>query len=196
MIPFVAIGPGPDYPATADVEQGVQYDFGNLTGTLVVSGGGGTGDAQQSTLLAVQATVNAIASSLGSTPVEVNSPVKQGGAIELKLGDDYLVAATTQLRIPVTDVGGVLHAKLLAATSIVWGAARGRGSAQVTGTVANPAGLSYAANVLTISVEIPRANLAAAEAGFEFDWDLQYTTAGGHRVTPVAGTVTFHYDRV
>lgn len=159
-------------------------------------GGGGSGDASQATLLEVQDTVEAIATSLAGTKAEVNNPVKGAGAIELKVGDDYLVAATTQLRIPITDVGGVLHAKLLAATSIVWGAARGRGSAQVTGTVANPAGLSYASNVLTISVEIPRANLAAAEPGFEFDWDIQYTTAGGHRVTPVVGTVTFHYDRV
>ncbi|MBL8815269.1 MAG: hypothetical protein JNL58_04510 [Planctomyces sp.] len=41
MIPFVAIGPGPDYPAVADVEDGVVYDFGNLEGTLV-GGAGGT----------------------------------------------------------------------------------------------------------------------------------------------------------
>ena len=41
MIPFVAIGPGPDYPAVADVEDGVVFDFSNLTGTLDAGGGGG-----------------------------------------------------------------------------------------------------------------------------------------------------------
>ena len=47
MIPFVAVGPGPDYPAVADVELAVEYDFGNLTGTL--TGGSGSGDALEAT---------------------------------------------------------------------------------------------------------------------------------------------------
>lgn len=34
MIPFVPIGPAPDYPSETDVRSGVDYDFGNLTGSL------------------------------------------------------------------------------------------------------------------------------------------------------------------
>lgn len=37
MIPFIAIGPAPDYPDETEVEDGVEYDFGNMTGTLVVT---------------------------------------------------------------------------------------------------------------------------------------------------------------
>lgn len=65
-VPFVAIGPAADYPAEADVESGVEYDFGNLTGSFA----GGSGDAQEDTsqeilaaVQAVQATVEALTTS-------------------------------------------------------------------------------------------------------------------------------------
>lgn len=44
MIPFLAIGPAADYPTEAQVEAGVDYDFGNFTGEFT-----GGGDALEST---------------------------------------------------------------------------------------------------------------------------------------------------
>lgn len=45
MIPFIAIGPAPDFPDEAEVEEGVEYDFGNMTGTLVATAASDTTEA-------------------------------------------------------------------------------------------------------------------------------------------------------
>lgn len=85
MIPFVAIGPGPDYPAVADVELAVEYDFGNLTGTLVV--GGGPGDAtlaKQEEILSSIAAVKVVTDKL-ATAIVLDGAVYQFTANALEL---------------------------------------------------------------------------------------------------------------
>ncbi len=109
MIPFVAIGPDPDYPAVADVEQGVQYDFGNLTGTLVVSGGGGGGDAtlaNQVTILANQTTIINSIAALGLIALETSPDVVTGMPSSLIIGNDYIDDLNAHIPIYIRDSGG------------------------------------------------------------------------------------------
>ncbi len=109
MIPFAAIGPGPDYPAVADVELAVVYDFGNLTGTLVVSGGGGSGDAtlanQVLILDALDDLANAIAG-LGLIALETDPDVVTGMPETLTIGNDYADSINTHIPIYVRDSAG------------------------------------------------------------------------------------------
>lgn len=60
-MPFLPFGPAADYPAEASVEEGVNYDFGNLTGTFV---GGGPGDALEDTSQEILTVVEALEAKL------------------------------------------------------------------------------------------------------------------------------------
>jgi hypothetical protein len=116
-------------------------------------GGGGGGDAEQDTLLEVQTTVNALALSLAGSSVTVTSRVS-GSEITAYIGDDYKVRSGTELEITVSDTAGALHTKLAAigVSNLYFGASLPRKDpGQITGTISS---LSYAANVLTIAVEI------------------------------------------
>lgn len=110
MIPFVAIGPGPDYPAEADVELGVDYDFGNLTGTLTGGGGGGLTAEQQAQLDAIEAATAQIT----GARLQVVGPVTAAGVITVYQGSNYSVALGTQLTRTVSDSGQLLYDDLTA----------------------------------------------------------------------------------
>lgn len=103
-------------------------------------GGGGSGDAEQATLLEVQATVSAIASSLSGTPINPTGRVASGGAVTLYRGDDHTERSSTQLEIPVSDPAGGLFAKLsdIGVDNLHFGAARGSQAAgAIAGTISD-----------------------------------------------------------
>lgn len=100
MIPFVAVGPGPDYPVVADVDAGVDYDFGNLTGTLT-GGGGGGGDA---TLANQEIIIDLITAALSTiTALETTEGVIVGFPSTLNIGDDYSTTLLNSISIYVRD---------------------------------------------------------------------------------------------
>ncbi len=91
MIPFVAIGPGPDYPAVEDVELGVSFDFGLQTGTLVATGGP-SGSSINSTTAPITRNINeqvpilftwrsASATLTGTVSIGTGAPVALQGAV-------------------------------------------------------------------------------------------------------------------
>lgn len=118
------------------------------------AGGGGTGDAEQATLLAVQTTTNAIASSLSGRVVNVRASVAAGGTVPATIGDDFRVRSGTQLRLPVSDVDGVIAAKFIeiGLENLDFGASLpGKPAGQISGTIA---AITTVDNVTTITVEI------------------------------------------
>jgi hypothetical protein len=128
----------------------------------------GTGDASQATLLAVQATVDAVAASLSGSSVEVVSRVADGGSITLFAGDDMRVRSGTEVSVTVTDVGGVIYTRLdtLGVANLAFGAARPSQTAgAITGTISSlsQAG-SGASQTCTIVIEIVDGGLGLATA--------------------------------
>jgi hypothetical protein len=128
----------------------------------------GTGDASQATLLAVQATVDAVAASLSGSAVEVVSRVADGGSITLYAGDDMRVRSGTEVSVTVTDVGGVIYTRLdtLGVANLAFGAARPSQTAgAITGTISSlsQAG-SGASQTCTIVIEIVDGGLGLAVA--------------------------------
>lgn len=135
--------------------------------TSTACGGGLNGD-QQAQLDYIETQVALL--SAGRSP-QVISPVADGGTITAFIESDYRVRSGTQLRIPVSDAGSVLHTKLTAigVENLAFGAARANKPAgEILGSVAS---LSYASSVTTISIEI-----TACGAGLrpdEFIWQIQ-----------------------
>jgi hypothetical protein len=128
----------------------------------------GTGDASQATLLAVQATVDAVAASLSGSAVEVVSRVADGGSITLFAGDDMRVRSGTEVSVTVTDVGGVIYTRLdtLGVANLAFGAARPSQTAgAIAGTISSlsQAG-SGASQTCTIVIEIVDGGLGLAVA--------------------------------
>jgi hypothetical protein len=117
------------------------------------AGGGGTGDAEQATLLEVQETVDAMAVSLAGAQVRVTRRVS-GSSMTAYMEDDFRVRSGTALSLTVTDPAGALHAKLnaIGVAFLDFGASReNKPAGEITGTIES---IAYAANVLTISIEI------------------------------------------
>lgn len=167
MIPFLPFGPAADYPAEAEVEEGVEYDFGNLTGTFEGVAGGLT--LEQAAQLA---RIEAQTSKLSGAPVTVNGNVKPGGQIVLKHGDDHTVALGNAVIVPVDDVGGALHTLMAAVgvgnLEIV--AIRGTDTtSQIAGTVAS---LSYALNVLSVTLQFTAAETSKGVVGPIYNYDV------------------------
>lgn len=114
---------------------------------------GGSGDAEQATLLAVQTTVNATAIALAGTRITVQSRIV-GGTIYATLGDDYKVRSATQIAIPVDDATEALYEKLtvIGVDYLDFGAARPKSAAsEISGTIAS---ISKSGGTTTIVVEI------------------------------------------
>jgi hypothetical protein len=139
------------------------------------SGGGGSGDASQTTLLEVQGTVNGIAASLSGTTVSVSSRVSAAGEITLWAGDDCRVRSGTQIDVTITDVGGAIYTRLsgIGLPNLVWGAARiVQPAGAITGTVAalTQAGAG-ASQTLKLSIEITGggSDLRAAD---DYTWQI------------------------
>lgn len=165
---------GVGYNETTDSQEAIR-DRGDAA-WITGSGGGGTGDAEQDTLLEVQTTVNALALSLAGTSVTVTSRVS-GSEITAYIGDDYKVRSGTELEITVSDTGGALHTKLAAigTSNLYFGASLPRKDpGQITGTISS---LSYASNVLTIAVEITAC--ASGLTTGDYTYQIQSSQAQG-----------------
>ena len=164
-----------DRLATMLVADGAVYQYTANALELAPSGGGGSGDASQTTLLEVQGTVEAIAASLSGTSVTVTSQISQGGEITLYCGDDYRVRSATQLDVTVTDVGGAIYSRLdgIGVANLSFGACRPTQPAgAISGTVASlsQAG-SGSSQTITISVEIEDSGAALRPAD-DYVWQI------------------------
>jgi hypothetical protein len=157
---------GATYTITTDSLEAIRDNSG---------GGGGSGDASQTTLLEVQGTVNGIAASLSGTTVSVSSRVSAAGEITLWAGDDCRVRSGTQIDVTITDVGGAIYTRLdgIGIANLAWGAARiVQPAGAITGTIAalTQAG-SGASQTLKISIEITDggSDLRAAD---DYTWQI------------------------
>ena len=164
-----------DRLATMLVADGAVYQYTANALELAPGGGGGSGDASQTTLLEVQGTVEAIAASLSGTSVTVTSQISQGGEITLYCGDDYRVRSSTQLDVTITDVGGAIYSRLngIGVANLSFGACRPTQSAgAISGTVASlsQAG-SGASQTITIAVEIEDGGAALRPAD-DYVWQI------------------------
>jgi hypothetical protein len=142
----------------------------------------GTGDASQATLLAVQATVDAVAASLSGSAVEVVSRVADGGSITLYAGDDMRVRSGTEVAVSVTDVGGAIYSRLntIGVANLRFGAARPTQPAgAITGSVASLAVVgSGASQLVRVVIEIDDAGQSLAAAD-NYVWQLVSSRAQG-----------------
>ncbi len=157
---------GATYTITTDSLEAIRDNSG---------GGGGSGDASQTTLLEVQDTVESIAASLSGTTVSVSSRVSTAGEIILWAGDDCRVRSGTQIDVTITDVGGAIYTRLngIGIANLAWGAARiVQPAGAITGTVAalTQAGAG-ASQTLKISIEITDggSDLRAAD---DYTWQI------------------------
>jgi hypothetical protein len=157
---------GATYTITTDSLEAIRDNSG---------GGGGSGDASQTTLLEVQGTVNGIAASLSGTTVSVSSRVSAAGEITLWAGDDCRVRSGTQIDVTITDVGGAIYTRLdgIGLANLAWGAARiVQPAGAITGTIAalTQAGAG-ASQTLKISIEIMDggSDLRAAD---DYTWQI------------------------
>jgi hypothetical protein len=161
-----ATAAGATYTITTDSLEAIRDNSG---------GGGGSGDASQTTLLEVQGTVDSIAASLSGTTVSVSSRVSAAGEITLWAGDDCRVRSGTEIEVTITDVGGAIYTRLngIGIANLAWGAARiVQPAGAITGTIAalTQAG-SGASQTLTISIEITDggSDLRAAD---DYTWQI------------------------
>ena len=184
-----------DRLATMLVADGAVYQYTANALELAPGGGGGSGDASQTTLLEVQDTVEAIAASLSGTSVTVTSQISQGGEITLYCGDDYRVRSSTQLDVTITDVGGAIYSRLngLGVANLSFGACRPTQAAgAISGTVASlsQAG-SGSSQTITIAVEIEDSGAALRPAD-DYVWQIVSSEQQGSEYdtqTEIEGTL-------
>ena len=184
-----------DRLATMLVADGAVYQYTANALELAPGGGGGSGDASQTTLLEVQGTVEAIAASLSGTSVTVTSQISQGGEITLYCGDDYRVRSSTQLDVTITDVGGAIYSRLtdIGIGNLSFGACRPTQSAgAISGTVASlsQAG-SGSSQTITITVEIEDGGAALRPAD-DYVWQIVSSEQHGSEYdtqTEIEGTL-------
>ena len=184
-----------DRLATMLVADGAVYQYTANALELAPAGGGGAGDASQTTLLEVQDTVEAIAASLSGTSVTVTSQISQGGEITLYCGDDYRVRSSTQLDVTITDVGGAIYSRLngLGVANLSFGACRPTQAAgAISGTVASlsQAG-SGSSQTITIAVEIEDSGAALRPAD-DYVWQIVSSEQQGSEYdtqTEIEGTL-------
>jgi sulfur carrier protein ThiS len=160
------------------------------------TGGTSTRTATTDNLEAIYDSAAATAALATGGSLEIVSRVS-GGTITAYIGDDYKVRSGTEIEIPVADVGGALHTKLAGygVGNLDFGASRdGKAAGEITGTIAN---LAYAANVLTITVEIT-ACATGLRAG-EYTYQIQSSQTQGADVddyVELEGTMNVRARRV
>jgi len=160
---------------TGLVADGAVWQFTVNMLELAPAGGGGAGDASQTTLLQVQDTVEAIAASLSGVPITATGRIADGGTITLYCGDDLRVRSGTQLTIQISDVGGAIYDRLNAAgVDLAWGASRrGLPASAISGTVVSLAEVgSGAAQSLAIVIEIVDGG-ASLQPAEDYTWQIE-----------------------
>lgn len=161
---------------TGLVQDGAVYQFTANMLELAPAGGGGAGDASQTTLLEVQDTVESIAASLSGVPITASGRIADGGTITLYCGDDLRVRSGSEITITVSDVGGAIFTRLdgIGTANLFWGASRqGLPASAISGSIASLSQSgSGSSQTMTIVVEIDNAGSSLKPAE-DFKWQIE-----------------------
>jgi hypothetical protein len=155
-------------------------------------GEAGSGDASQSTLLAVQDQVEAIAGTLGGTAISVTSRIADGGSMVIYTGDDLKVRSGTQVTVSISDAAGGIYSRLSAigTSRLSWGAARpSQAAGAISGTISSiTQSGSGADQVVNLVIEILDAGQSLNPAD-DYIWQVASTSSSGDEYTEVEGTL-------
>ena len=155
-------------------------------------GEAGSGDASQSTLLAVQDQVEAIAGTLGGTAISVTSRIADGGSMVIYTGDDLKVRSGTQVTVSISDPAGGIYSRLsaLGTSRLSWGAARqSQAAGAISGTISS---LTQSGSgddqVVNLVIEILDAGQSLNPAD-DYIWQVASTSSSGDEYTEIEGTL-------
>ena len=155
-------------------------------------GEAGSGDASQSTLLAVQDQVEAIAGTLGGTAISVTSRIADGGSMVIYTGDDLKVRSGTQVTVSISDAAGGIYSRLSAigTSNLSWGAARpSQAAGAISGTISSiTQSGSGDDQVVNLVVEILDAGQSLNPAD-DYIWQVASTSSSGDEYTEIEGTL-------
>jgi len=155
-------------------------------------GEAGSGDASQSTLLAVQDQVEAIAGTLGGTAISVTSRIADGGSMVIYTGDDLKVRSGTQVTVSISDAAGGIYSRLSAigTSNLSWGAARpSQAAGAISGTISSiTQSGSGDDQVVNLVIEILDAGQSLNPAD-DYIWQVASTSSSGDEFTEVEGTL-------
>jgi len=155
-------------------------------------GEAGSGDASQSTLLAVQDQVEAIAGTLGGTAISVTSRIADGGSMVIYTGDDLKVRSGTQVTVSISDAAGGIYSRLSAigTARLSWGAARpSQAAGAISGTISSiTQSGSGADQVVNLVIEILDAGQSLNPAD-DYIWQVASTSSSGDEYTEIEGTL-------
>jgi len=155
-------------------------------------GEAGSGDASQSTLLAVQDQVEAIAGTLGGTAISVTSRIADGGSMVIYTGDDLKVRSGTQVTVSISDAAGGIYSRLSAigTSNLSWGAARpSQAAGAISGTISSiTQSGSGDDQVVNLVVEILDAGQSLNPAD-DYIWQVASTSSSGDEFTEIEGTL-------
>ena len=169
---------------TGLVADGLVWQFtANMLELGPSGGGGGSGDAEQATLLDVQEAVDSIATALaGGSPVEPTGRIANGGRVLAYVGDDFTVRSGTALPIPVKDPAGGLYTLLtsIGVENLQFGASlAGKPAGLITGTIASVTQSgSGASQLCNITVEIANCGVGL-KLSEDYEWQIQSTQTHG-----------------
>jgi len=183
-----------------DISSGTTFD--NTTDSLEAirdrgdaawaPGEAGSGDASQSTLLAVQDQVEAIAGTLGGTAISVTNRIADGGSMVIYTGDDLRVRSGTQVTVSISDAAGGIYSRLsaLGASKLSWGAARpSQAAGAISGTISSiTQSGSGADQVVNLVIEINDAGQSLNPAD-DYIWQVVSTSGSGDEYTEIEGTL-------
>ena len=183
-----------------DISSGTTFD--NTTDSLEAirdrgdaawaPGEAGSGDASQSTLLAVQDQVEAIAGTLGGTSINVTNRVADGGSMVLYTGDDMRVRSGTSVTVTISDAAGGIYSRLSAigASNLAWGAARqSQAAGAISGTISSVTQSgSGSAQVVNLVIEINDAGQSLNPAD-DYVWQVVSTSSDDDEYTEIEGTL-------
>jgi len=155
-------------------------------------GEAGAGDASQSTLLAVQDQVEAIAGTLGGTAISVTSRIADGGSMVIYTGDDLKVRSGTQVTVSISDAAGGIYSRLSAigTSNLSWGAARpSQAAGAISGTISSiTQSGSGDDQVVNLVIEILDAGQSLNPAD-DYIWQVASTSSSGDEYTEIEGTL-------
>jgi hypothetical protein len=183
-----------------DISSGTTFD--NTTDSLEAirdrgdaawaPGEAGSGDASQSTLLAVQDQVEAIAGTLGGTAISVTNRIADGGAMTLYTGDDMRVRSGTSITVAISDVAGGIYTRLsgIGAANLAWGAARqSQAPGAISGTISSVTQSGSGADqVVNLVIEINDAGQSLNPAD-DYVWQVVSTSSDDDEYTEIEGTL-------
>lgn len=151
--------------------------------------------AVSSLTLAQQAQLTSIKNStdqITGAPIEWVGSVRDGGEIQLTVGDDHISLIDHSVDIPVSDPGGTLYGKFTAdGVTVQWGAGQELIGGKILGTVTD---INYASNITTVTVEI-EACKPTGNIRLPYKYQIQRTLSG-KKATLVEGTLTVRADMI